>query len=127
MDWRASEPSSVYEFPFPAKPKSERGAYNAKKDEDRNFQAAIANCLEEQSQRRLADKHIGCRVSFVTKKRIADLDNCIKNLWDGMKRLAFEDDKHFDYMEVVNVPAQQDAEQILIEIFTHDRRRQAWV
>jgi Holliday junction resolvase RusA-like endonuclease len=128
LDWRDAETVSLLEFDFPAVVGNQHNTKLQKKPEVKTFIEQVEGVAREQVARKAEDDHLGARIAFVQLKRTGDLDNFEKSIIDGLKQIAFGDDKIFDYIEKVRVRAETKEDVgFSVEILRLVDKREAWV
>lgn len=99
--WLVASRSSVvaeYFYPIPAQAKERPDAWFATKPSTRAFEEMIATATREQVDEKIYGAPLGCIVLCFISKRNHDVDNFLKSLLDAMQSIAFDDDKHFDFV-----------------------------
>jgi Holliday junction resolvase RusA-like endonuclease len=108
LAYRDAESVHLLHFPFPAVTKAQgprKGQRGARQAKSLSFQTMVAEVAAEAVTHKCDDDHLGARVVIIQKRRSGDLDNMEKNIFDGLKQIAFKDDNVFDYVETVRVQA----------------------
>ena len=128
LDWRDAESVALYEFPLRVVTKKAPGRDHKKNLLGMEFEQMLAELCQEQLAKRIEEKNLGCRIALVVSKRNFDLDNATKSIWDGLKAVAFEDDRFFDYEEIVRIKADTiEDELISVEILIPTEKRTPWL
>lgn len=105
LDWRDAETISLLEFDIKPVPGNQHDKNHRKRPEVKTFQELVEGAASEQVTQKAADERLGIRIAIVQVKRSGDLDNFAKSIIDGLKQVAFGDDKVFNYQEIVRVRA----------------------
>jgi Holliday junction resolvase RusA-like endonuclease len=105
LDWRDAETISLFEFDIKPVPGNQHDKNHRKRPEVKAFQELVEGAANEQITQKAEDDHLGIRIAIVQVKRSGDLDNFAKSIIDGLKQIAFGDDKIFNYTEQVRVRA----------------------
>jgi Holliday junction resolvase RusA-like endonuclease len=128
LDWRDAETVSLTEFPFPAVPGNQHNDEHRKPPEVKAMHDLMEGVAREQINAKAEDDHLGIRIAIVQFRRSADMDNLAKSIIDGLKQIAFKDDKVFDYTEQVRVRADKKEDVgFTVEILRLVAKREAWV
>jgi hypothetical protein len=73
-------------------------------------------------------KHIGIRITFAVTKRSAKLSYSLGKVLKELDTVAFDDEKHIDYIEVLRVKADSLEEcGIAVELVEISEKRSLWL